>query len=297
MKRNTILYGVLALILLVGGTLTGFAATTPALPVTTQPATRPPSLATKVQSSVTSPQFLSATECALVGKFQGAVGVYAKNLKTGQVLVLNPDDIFAAASTVKVPVSIVMYRHFYEQADPAMRAVYDTGVELMLTVSDNDYFADFLDEIEEAIGPEIIREHFSRLGMKHTTIRDDQARKAFGYSNVTTAQDMALIFEQLYLGKLIGPDKTAFMLNAMAHSVFPDELARYMQQRKVIHKIGELDDVLADVGIIEGANGPILISIFTETPQEIEYASDYIAAMSACLYSRLSGGEQTAWTR
>ncbi len=292
MKRNMILYGILALILLVGGTLTVFAAITPA-----QPAAAPPGLATKTPSPVTSPLSLSASECPLVGKFQGAVGIYAKNLKTGQVLALNPDDIFAAASTIKVPVSIVMYRHFYKQADPAMRDVYDTGVELMMTVSDNDYFADFLDEIEESIGPAVIREHFSRLGMKNTTIRDSQARNAFGYSNVTTAQDMAIIFEQLYLGKLISPEKTVFMLDSMAHSIFPDEMARYMQERKVIHKIGELDDVLADVGIIEGPSGPILISIFTETPLDGDYASDYIAAMSACLYSRLSGGEQTAWIR
>jgi hypothetical protein len=67
-----------------------------------------------------------------------------------------------------------------------------------------------------------------------------------------------------------------------------------MQERKVIHKIGEQDDILADVGIIEGPNGSILISIFTETPQDGDFASDYIVAISACLYSRLSG-EQTAW--
>ena len=66
-----------------------------------------------------------------------------------------------------------------------------------------------------------------------------------------------------------------------------------MQERKVIPKLGKLDEVLADVGIIEGPNGSILISIFTETPQDGDYASDYIAAMSACLYSRLSG-EQTS---
>ena len=292
MKRTMMLYGILSLILLVGGTLTSFAATSPA-----KPAAVPPGLVTKSSSSATSTLSLSENDCPLPGKFLGAVGIYAKNLKTGQVLVLNPDDIFAAASTIKVPVSIIVYRHFYNQAAPALRAVYDTGVELMVTVSDNDYFADFLDEIEENIGAEVIREHFSRLGMKNTSIRDSKARKSFGYSNVTTAKDMAIIFEQLYLGKLISPEKTNFMLEAMAHSIFPEEMPRYMQQRKVIHKIGELDDVLADVGVIESPNGPILISIFTETPQDGDYASDYIAAMSACLYSRLSGGEQTAWVR
>ena len=235
-----------------------------------------------------SPASLPA-DCLPVGKFFGDVGYYAKNLKTGQVLMYRPDNIFAAASTIKVPVSIVVYRHFYKQADPALRNVYDTGVELMMTSSENDYFAEFLDEIEDSIGPAVIREHFSRLGMQHTTIRDAQAREAFGYSNVTTARDMALIFEQLYRGNLLGPEKTKLMLDAMANSIFPDEMARHLQSRKVIHKIGELDDVLADVGVVEGPGGPILISIFTETPQEGDYASDFIAALSACLYSRLSG--------
>ena len=63
----------------------------------------------------------------------------------------------------------------------------------------------------------------------------------------------------------------------------------------MLHKIGELDDVLADVGIIEGANGPVLISVFTATPLDSDYASEHIARLSACLYSRLSG-EKTAWS-
>ena len=52
-----------------------------------------------------------------------------------------------------------------------------------------------------------------------------------------------------------------------------------MQERKVIHKISELDDVLTDVGIIEGPNGSILIRIFTETPQDGDYTSNYIAPL------------------
>lgn len=237
------------------------------------------------------PRPATLSNCPVVTKFNGAVGLYAKNLKTGQVITMNPDKIFAAASTIKVPVSIVVYTSFYDQADFFEQLFYDTGVGLMMTVSDNSYFAVFLDEIEVNLGPIKIRELFSQLGMTRTTIRDPQARNNFGYSNVTTAKDMALIFEHLYRGKLISPEKTNFMLDAMAHSIFPDEMARYMQDRRVIHKIGELDDVLADVGIVEGSGGPVLISIFTETPMDAEYASDYIAAASACLYTTLSGDE------
>ena len=291
MNHRQKIYGILAL-LLIAVPLTAFAGsryTPPSATALAAPAT------SSLRPVAAPPQTISLqTNCPLAGKFQGAVGVYAKNLKTGQTVVLNPDDIFAAASTIKVPVSIVVYRHFYDQADPATRDVYDTGVELMMTISDNDYFADFLDKIEDVIGPEKIRQHFATLGMTSTTIRDAKARQAFGYSNVTTARDMGLIFEQFYLGNFISVEKTNFMKTALANTIFADELPRYMQDRRVMHKIGELDDVLADVGIVEGPGGPVLISIFTETPVDIDYASDYIAAMSACVYTKLTG-ETTAW--
>ena len=52
--------------------------------------------------------------CPFLGQFKGNAGIYAKNLETGQVFTLNADEIFAAASTIKVPVSIVMYQQFYD---------------------------------------------------------------------------------------------------------------------------------------------------------------------------------------
>jgi len=237
---------------------------------------------------------MSQEACSMASEFTGLVGIFAKNLRTGQVVTMNADQVFAAASTIKIPVSIVVYRHFYKEADVGQRQVYDDGVELMMTVSDNEYFADFLDEIEARIGADTIRQHLSQLGMSNTRIRDIQSRQTYGYSNVTTARDMGLIFELLYQGKMLSPEKTSLMTEALSHTIFRDELPRYMQERRVLHKIGELDDVLADVGIVEGATGPVLISVFTETPRESEYASDHIAALSACLYSRLSG-EKTSW--
>ena len=290
MKQTMILYLILSFIVLTGGMLTVFAATTPAQTAPTQP-----NLVKNAQVPVTNPLSLSGSECPLVGKFHGAVGKKEKNLKTGQVLSLNPDDIFAAASTIKVPVSVVMYQQFYDQADFWDQIAYDVGVELMMLISDNEYFAVFLDEIEEKIGPEKIRVLFADLGMTSTTIRDAKARELYGYSNITTARDMAVLFERLYRGGLVRPDKRDFMLDAMALSIFPDEMARYLQDRRVMHKIGELDEVLADVGIVEGPGGPVIISIFTETRLEQDYASDYIAAISACLYTALSGNP-TSWS-
>ena len=232
--------------------------------------------------------------CPVLGSFSGSVGVYAKNLKTKKALTYNPDGIFASASTIKVPVAVIIYRYFYDQADADTRRFYDTGIERMMTVSDNEYFHSFLDEIEEKLGSDVVWQHFAWMGMKHTTIRDNEARNKFGYSSVTTARDMAIFFEHFYRGNLIRKAKTEMMKKALANTIFNEELPRYMQKRRVFHKIGELDDVLADVGVVEGSHGPVLISIYTRTPQNVEQASDFIAALSACVYNRLSG-EPTAY--
>ena len=248
----------------------------------------------QVDRSVAENSSDAVVSCPSAGTYAGEVGIFAKNLSTGQVFTLNPDKIFAAASTIKVPVSIVVYEHFYEQADADARRTYDTGIELMMTVSENEYFADFLDEIEEKIGPATIREHFSHIGLRHTTIRDPKSKQDYGYSNVTTARDMGSVFEQLYRGKLLNREKTEFMLQALANTIFGDELARYMKGRRVIHKIGELDNVLADVGIVEGEKAAILLSIFIETELSADFASDYIATTAACLFTALSGEPPSA---
>ena len=280
------------IVFLLGATVFLAAYFTPARPRSAmrRPA-KPPTTATAAPTA--SPP--APPVCPFADRFNGYVGIYAKNLETGRTYTLNADQVFAAASTIKVPVSVVMYQQFYDQADFWDQIAYDVGVELMMLISDNEYFAVFLDEIEEKIGPEKIRVLFADLGMTSTTIRDAKARELYGYSNITTARDMAVLFERLYRGGLVRPDKRDFMLDAMALSIFPDEMARYLQDRRVMHKIGELDEVLADVGIVEGPGGPVIISIFTETRLEQDYASDYIAAISACLYTALSGNP-TSWS-
>ncbi len=290
MKAIRMVCVISATALLIGLPLTGLAGTRTIVNIKSIDET----IVTKTAATFPAAKEPQRAACSLATQFIGSAGIYAKNLKTGQVVSYNENQVFAAASTIKVPVSVVVYNHFYKDAEESQRHMYDVGVELMMTISDNDYFADFLDEIEEKMGSDAIRQNFAKIGLTQTTIRDAQSRQTYGYSNTTTAKDMALFFEQLYAGKLLPPDKTKFMTDALSHTIFPDELARYMQDRHVLHKIGELDNVLADVGIVEGPNGPILISIFTETELDSDYASDQIAALSACIYSRLTG-ETTAW--
>ena len=92
MKNTRIfLYGFLAL------TLAALIPAAASIAWTRRPAT-PARLVNPATAEV--PRVLSPSICPVVSKFDGSVGIYAKNLKTGQVITLNPDKIFAAASTI-----------------------------------------------------------------------------------------------------------------------------------------------------------------------------------------------------
>jgi beta-lactamase class A len=54
-----------------------------------------------------------------------------------------------------------------------------------------------------------------------------------------------------------------------------------------MHKVGELDDILCDVGVVDDGKNQIVISIYTQTDQGAEYASDFIATLAARLYNDL----------
>ncbi|CQR74898.1 hypothetical protein SpAn4DRAFT_4255 [Sporomusa ovata] len=71
----------------------------------------------------------------------------------------------------------------------------------------------------------------------------------------------------------------------LASTIFHDEIPRYMQV-PVFHKVGELDDVLCDVGVVQDGHDPILISFYTRTGDH-SYSSDFIANVSAKLYNAL----------
>jgi beta-lactamase class A len=72
----------------------------------------------------------------------------------------------------------------------------------------------------------------------------------------------------------------------LTNSIFQEEIPRYMDT-PVMHKVGQLDDILCDVGVVDDGKDQILISVFTKTDQSEEYASDFIAGISAKLYNEL----------
>ena len=211
--------------------------------------------------------------------FDGKVGLYARNLKTGKTLDINEHDIFPTASTSKLVVALATYKYLYPAATAAKKDWYDDGIRGMMEVSDNDFFAEILTEMDEKKS-DVLNRVTRDIGLSRTRIHSDAAFRKYQYHSVTTAYEMAKVFETINTERYIGKEKSRKMKTELANSIFHEEIPRFMQT-PVMHKIGELDDVLCDVGIVDDGRDAILISVYTRTNRPVAYASDFIANVSA----------------
>jgi beta-lactamase class A len=217
-------------------------------------------------------------------KFDGRVGVFAKNLNTGKTIEFNSDDVFPTASTSKLVVALATYKYLYPQAAPAKASQYDQQIELMMTVSDNNSFQELLDEMDGS-NKDVLPKVVKNLQLRKTQIHSEDAFKKYQYHSVTTPYEMGKVFEKIYTDKYLNKSKSEQLKYELANTIYNDEIPRYMQT-PVFHKVGELDAILCDVGVIQDGHDPILISFFTSTADHT-YSSDFIAGESAKLYNAL----------
>jgi beta-lactamase class A len=124
------------------------------------------------------------------------------------------------------------------------------------------------------------------LRLKKTLTHSDAAYKRYNYHSVTTPYEMASVLENIFRGRYLSKQKTAELKDKLANTIFRDEIPRFMET-PVYHKVGALDNLLCDVGIVDDGKDQILISVYTLTDRPAEYASDYIAKTAAQAYNAL----------
>ncbi|MBP2644913.1 MAG: hypothetical protein H6Q75_353 [Firmicutes bacterium] len=214
--------------------------------------------------------------------FHGSVGVFAKNLNTGKTLQFNQDAVFPTASTSKVIVALAVYKYLYPAAGSDQISEYEQDIRLMITVSDNDSFNDLLDKLTNRDALDKVVKDFR---LRQTRIHNEEAFKKYKYHSVTTPYEMAKVFEKVYGEKYLEKEKSQRFKSYLANTIFHDEIPRYMET-PVLHKVGELDAILCDVGVIQDGYDPVLISFYTNTSDH-EYASNFIATQSAKIYNVL----------
>ena len=216
----------------------------------------------------------------------GQISAVCKNLTTGETFRFQPEAPQEAASVIKLYLMAAMFQGFADgdfapgdtlpvkkedcvpscgvltYLDEGKRMSLRDLTELMIIVSDNtacNILLNFytLPRIQSFIE--------QRLGLRHTFFRRrmfDTESAARGIENITTAEDVAWLLEEIRRGRLVSAEASAAMLQMLRdqrlNGKIPFRLHALQDAPVIGHKTGENPGVTHDVGIIEGKD-PLLV--------------------------------------
>ena len=251
------------------------------------------------------------------------VGIAYRDLETGDTLYINADTSFHAASTMKVPVMIELFRAFDAgRLRPDQRVVL--GNEFKSIVDGSPYSLDAGEDSDSLVytrvGSEItILELIDRmitrssnlatntvielvgaananatahaLGARNIRVlRGVEDGKAFqaGLNNTTTARDLAVLMEALERNTAASPASSRAMLDILLRQEFNAEIpAGLPAGTPVAHKTGFITGVLHDAAIVyPPGRKPYVLVVLTRGIPDQGVAREMIVDVSRFVYDR-----------
>lgn len=226
--------------------------------------------------------------------FNGDIGVYAKNLRTGKTISINADSIFPTASIVKVPIMVGVidkiergeldYTQILTYKDSLLYAGEDIlgsfkndekialkkVMMLMLTTSDNT--ASLWLQSLAGTGSRI-NTILDSLGFRHTRVnsRTEGRRedwKIYGWGQ-TTPKEMAQLFEMIYTQKIISTSASERMMRVLGRNFWDAEaLSQIPPTIEVFSKNGAVNASRSEILLVNAKRNPFLLSIFTKNNKD-----------------------------
>ncbi len=257
----------------------------------------------------------------LIESEEGIYAVAYKNLSTGDTFFYNEEEIFHAASTMKTPVMIELYKqaeqgkfslndsviikntfssivdgssYHLNAADDSEKSFYErigTPVTLYeltkeMIISSSNLATNMLIELVTA---DSIKKTLAHEGIDQVQVLrgvEDSKAYALGLNNTTTAKDMMLLFEALYHNKFTDSASTRAMMDILAEQKFNEVIPALLPDNvKVIHKTGNITGVEHDAGIVFLPNGNayVLVLLSRRVP-DISKGKDMMARVSKVIY-------------
>jgi beta-lactamase class A len=251
------------------------------------------------------------------------VGLAYVDLATGDTLFLNPDTSFHAASTMKVPVMVELFRRansgsfamnqrlmvvnqFASIVDGSAysldvgsdsdstlyhrigeRVPVDTLLRLMITRSSN--FA--TNTLISLVGAEGVNRTMRTLGAERILVlRGVEDGKAFdkGLNNTTTARDLAIILRAIEEGTAASPEATREMKEILLAQEFNEKIPAGLPSGvRVAHKTGEITAHSHDAAIVyPPGRSPYVLVVLTRGIQDGARSSELISDISSIIYAR-----------
>lgn len=252
---------------------------------------------------------------------EGEFAVAFKDLQTGKTLFINEKEDFHAASTMKTPVMIEVFK----QAKAGKFKVTDSILvknEFKSIVDGSPYSMDIADDsgdgMYKMIGKKMTiydltyqmiivssnlatnilidlvdaknaNESMRKLGAKDIKVlRGVEDQKAFdkGLSNTTTAYDLMLIFEKIAQNKVVDKqsceEMRKILFDQKFNEIIPEKLPKNV---KVAHKTGSITGVQHDSGIIYLPDGRrYILVLLSKKLKNVDVGVKMLAEVSEMFY-------------
>ncbi|GAB4026182.1 serine hydrolase [Spirosoma koreense] len=251
----------------------------------------------------------------------GVFAVAFKDLATGRELLIREHEEFHAASTMKTPVMIEVYKqvalhklslsdsipiktefksivdgspyqlHPTEDSDTTIYKQAGTKRTLASLVYDMIIWSSNLatNLVIERVDARNVTQTMRELGASDIQVRrgvEDSKAFAQGLNNTTTAYDLMVIFDKIATGKAVNPEASKKMITTLMDQKFNSAIpAKLPKSVRVAHKTGAIKGVRHDSGIVFLPDGrQYVLVLLSRDILDDAVASNTMATISEWLY-------------
>lgn len=260
-----------------------------------------------------------------LSKQEGVYAVAFKDLQSSEELLILENELFHAASTMKVPLMIEVFR----QASEGKFSLDDSLLvrnEFRSIVDNSTFSLDSADDSEKELYGQIgnkkkigdlvydmiiassnlatnmtielvdakqVTNTMRTLGAKDIQVlRGVEDTKAFGKGliNSTTAYDLMVIFEKLARKEIVNHESSEAMINILLDQKFNEMIpAKLPADVKVAHKTGNIQGVNHDAGIVFLPDGrQYVVVLLSKNVTDSDAGVNAMANVSEMLYKHVT---------
>ena len=240
---------------------------------------------------------------ALAAPYQGQVGLYATDLRSGKTVALNADTPMPTASVIKLTILFDALKQIQagkasltdrlvltkanQVGGSGVLGLFDTpltvtlkdALTMMVVVSDNTATNMVIDRL----GLQNVDAEIRAIGLKDTYLYKkvfmppppsapaDQPQFGLGK---TTAREMAAVMQHFATCDAFPKSLCDTALAMLKNQTDRDAIPRYLGDLVIANKTGAVNESRNDVAIVYAKNGPIVISAFTNDNKDQSWTSD-----------------------
>jgi len=259
-----------------------------------------------------------------LAKQEGTFALAFKDLQTGEEILIREHESFHAASTMKTPVMIEVFKQAAEGKfslndsiliKNEFKSIVDGSTFSLDSIEDSEHLlykqlgkkkllADLVYDmiivssnlatnlVIELVDAKNVMETMRSYGAKDLQVlrgvEDDKAYHQ-GLNNTTMAYDLMVIFEKIAKGEAVSPEASKAMVDILLDQQFNEIIpAKLPKEVKVAHKTGSITSVHHDSGIVYLPDGRKYVLVFLSKGfKEEPIANEAMATVSEMIYQHV----------